>query len=444
MTGAGEGRADLETLVSVALGHDDRRVVVFDDDPTGTQTVSGVTVLLDARPELLNAFFSSGQRALWILTNTRALPREEAVQRLRALWASTDAAARRTRSPWFGILRGDSTLRGHVFAEIDAVASVGSATLFVPAFPEGGRVTRQGQHWLRIDGTWQNVADTEFAKDPFFGYRSRLLVDWVCEVGDGRDAQVISLEDQRRNGPAAISDALLGIAPGGVVIPEVETPDDVRRAVLGLIDAERRGRPITVRSAATFAAARTGLRARSVDARVINTMGIPREANVLVACGSHTSGSGRQLAALESHGVDIAVLEDDRRDGDAVRRTAASLREHGLAGIATPRRYVPGTDFEGGAAWMRRLASAVATLAHDADVVVAKGGITSAELARALGADAATVEGQLDPGIALWTLEREPRLPYVVVPGNVGDANALVRVVGAFRTTFAAEPARTA
>ena len=37
------------------------------------------------------------------------------------------------------MLRGDSTLRGHVFPETDAIGAERSVMLFVPAFPAGGR-----------------------------------------------------------------------------------------------------------------------------------------------------------------------------------------------------------------------------------------------------------------------------------------------------------------
>lgn len=84
---------------------------------------------------------------------------------------------------------------------------------------------------------------------------------------------------------------------------------------------------------------------------------------------------------------------------------------------------------------MCALTTAVRTALPEADVVVAKGGITSAEVARAgLGADAALVLGQVLPGISVWRLTafdgRE--LLYVVVPGNVGEADTLVEVLRAF------------
>ena len=69
-------------------------VVAFDDDPTGTQTVAGVNVLSRPRPEDLRLALQSGDPAFYLLTNSRSLPRAEAVSLVRSLAADLAAAAR--------------------------------------------------------------------------------------------------------------------------------------------------------------------------------------------------------------------------------------------------------------------------------------------------------------------------------------------------------------
>jgi uncharacterized protein YgbK (DUF1537 family) len=72
----------------------------------------------------------------------------------------------------------------------------------------------------------------------------------------------------------------------------------------------------------------------------------------------------------------------------------------------------------------------------DVEVVVSKGGITSAEVASTgIGARSAVVLGQVLPGVSVWELEaRDGRLLlYVVVPGNVGGPETLVDVLDALR-----------
>ncbi|MBT8330970.1 MAG: hypothetical protein KJP06_01455, partial [Deltaproteobacteria bacterium] len=65
--------------------------------------------------------------------------------------------------------------------------------------------------------------------------------------------------------------------------------------------------------------------------------------------------------------------------------------------------------------------------------VLAKGGITASDIAtRALHVKKAMVLGQILPGVPVWQLGSESRfakMPYIVFPGNVGDEQALVRVV---------------
>jgi uncharacterized protein YgbK (DUF1537 family) len=61
--------------------------------------------------------------------------------------------------------------------------------------------------------------------------------------------------------------------------------------------------------------------------------------------------------------------------------------------------------------------------------VIAKGGITSYDVARyGLGLAEARIAGPLLPGVPVWVGgadARWPNMPLVVFPGNVGNANAL-------------------
>ena len=50
-----------------------KRVVVIDDDPTGSQTVHGVTVYLDWSVEELRRALASGEPMFFICTNSRGL-----------------------------------------------------------------------------------------------------------------------------------------------------------------------------------------------------------------------------------------------------------------------------------------------------------------------------------------------------------------------------------
>jgi uncharacterized protein YgbK (DUF1537 family) len=85
-------------------------------------------------------------------------------------------------------------------------------------------------------------------------------------------------------------------------------------------------------------------------------------------------------------------------------------------------------DASAGAQITASLARLAAILAIEVDLVLFKGGITSAVGVRdGLGWGAATVVGPVDQGVALWQLD--DRRQCLVFPGNVGDDDALARLV---------------
>src|SRR5262245_31288720 len=124
--------------------------VVLDDDPTGTQSATGVTVLLDwdttAIVDVLRA-----EGAVYLQTNSRAIAEAEAVALAAKIRAQLAAAERMLGERVLPVLRGDSTLRGHVFAESDVFAGERGCVLWVPAFPQGGRSTVDSVHRVVID-----------------------------------------------------------------------------------------------------------------------------------------------------------------------------------------------------------------------------------------------------------------------------------------------------
>ena len=95
------------------------------------------------------------------------------------------------------VSRSDSTLRGHYPLEPDTIAATvaavsGEATdgvVIVPAFPDAGRVTIGGVHYMR--GTGEDagkltpVAETEFARDASFGFANSELAKYVEEKSAG-------------------------------------------------------------------------------------------------------------------------------------------------------------------------------------------------------------------------------------------------------------------
>jgi uncharacterized protein YgbK (DUF1537 family) len=79
------------------------------------------------------------------------------------------------------------------------------------------------------------------------------------------------------------------------------------------------------------------------------------------------------------------------------------------------------------------LVKIVSGLRQRPDWFVAKGGITSSDLAtEALQIRRALVLGQAQPGVPVWLSgpgSKWPNLPYIVFPGNVGSGDALANLV---------------
>ncbi|WP_022884396.1 four-carbon acid sugar kinase family protein [Glaciibacter superstes] len=411
--------------------------VVLDGDPTGTQSVSGLRVLLRWNANsIVAALISDG--AVYLQTNSRAIPEGEAVELASLIKYQLAEVESRVGSPILVVLRGDSTLRGHVFAESDVFAGDDGRILFVPAFPAGGRTTVGSVHYVRIGGADLPAAETELARDPVFGYRQSQLIEWVRETGNRR-AVAVPLENVRASGGAAVADALRCAGPGEAIVPDAEIDDDILPIHAGLRTVLQASTHVVVRSGALLAAIcaghpRDGLIARPVD--------VPEDDGLLVVCGSHTAASTGQLQRLtEVLGIppieiatDLARADPEKAGSAAAVQAAHYLREHRVAVLITERhrRAEHGTLADG-----EVVMTATRILAKQAGVIVSQGGITAAEVARTgLGASHVYVRGQIEPGISVWdmTLEGRSRM-QIVVPGNVGEAETLVDVLSSLEQT---------
>src|SRR5574338_192124 len=110
---------DLLPDIQARVRESGRKVVVLDDDPTGTQTVHGVPVLTEWPVEALAAELTSDDPAVYLLTNSRSLPLAEAQALNRETGLRISLAQAQTGRRAVVISRSDSTLRGHFPGEVD-------------------------------------------------------------------------------------------------------------------------------------------------------------------------------------------------------------------------------------------------------------------------------------------------------------------------------------
>jgi uncharacterized protein YgbK (DUF1537 family) len=412
---------------------------VLDDDPTGTQAVKDVPVILDWDDQRAWQAVRADDRSVHLLTNSRAHNRAEAAQLVKR---AAQAAQIHLHNPRI-VLRGDSTLRAHLWEEYEALRSVLAPQkpdvplLLVPALPAAGRVTINGVQMIERDGARVPLDSTEYATDGDLSYSTAALAQWAQERSRGHlqaaDAIHIPLNQLRaHDGATTLAAALERAASIGrpaAVVPDAETDQDLSVIATGLQQAERSDTTVIVRAAPAFAAVLTGTIAESLTPP-------PTASRVLVICGSFVPATTAQLAELDRQwphttvNASVAALaaDDPTAELRRISNAAAQLLDRtGLAVVATDRTRDAALVH---ASSQQRIALALAGVARtvSAGVVIAKGGITSAVTAlHGLGATAARVIGPVLPGVSYW------RLPdgrdYLVVPGNVGGPELLAELV---------------
>lgn len=429
-----------------------KTIVVLDDDPTGTQTCHDVIVLTSWKVQPLVDELKKNPSILFVLTNSRSVPEREAIAMAGEIGKNLLEAVRITGRPVAVISRSDSTLRGHFPAEVQAIGrALGqeeAITVLVPAFIEGGRFTIDDVHYIQEQGDLVPVAETPFARDPVFGYAHSNLRDWVEEKTSGAvratDVVSISLKDIRLRGPEAVAEKLAACAPGQVCIANACSYKDLEVLVMALLLAEKRGQKIIYRTSATFVSIRAGI----APGKIYKPQdGETRAASgSLTVVGSYVPKTTRQLeyvlARHTHHSIEVHVPELLRStDTTAYRHLIVGQANDLLAGgmdviIHTSRRLETGKDAESTLLIHRAVSGFLVSIVKELQVrpafIIAKGGITSSDLAtKALSAERALVLGQAIAGVPVWRLHSKCKFPgliYVVFPGNVGDEKALMDV----------------
>ncbi len=426
------------------------KTVVLDDDPTGTQTMHGVDVLADWSVPSLAAALADPRPCFYVLTNTRSLPAPEAAARVRAIASNLSAAGAATGTDFTVASRGDSTLRGHFAVELEALESgLGrpiDGKIVIPAFIEGGRFTVGNVHYVADGDRLVPASETEFARDATFGYRHSNLADWIEEKTAGAtragDVASIGIDTLRGlNGAMEVRRRLLDLPRGAFLVVNAAAYSDLEVFAHGLLQAEARGKRYLFRTAASFVRVRAG-----IDPRPLLTpseIGGPGRGGGLVVVGSYINRTTVQLeSALTLPGVvGIEVLVDrlaervsHANERDRVAAAALGAMTAGRhAVVFTSRRHETalGTagDLRAGGIVSAALAEIVRSLPSRPRFLIAKGGITSSDVATSgLGMRRALVVGQAAPGVPVWKMGPETRFPglnYVVWPGNVGKPDAL-------------------
>jgi len=429
------------------------KIIVLDDDPTGSQTVHSCLLLTRWDVETLKQGLTDSAPLFFVLTNTRGMSATDAADLTREVCVNLREALKQLSAEGNDInpmlvSRSDSTLRGHYPVETDIIAEeLGpfDAHFMVPAFFEGGRITRDSIHYLVVDGKPVPVHETEFARDSVFGYSHSYLPDYVEEKTAGRiqatEVERFILQDVR----ADSMPRLMALKDNQCCVVDGETQDDLNHFCSQLMQAAANGKRFLFRSAASLLTALAQLPPQPIAAEKMREYVRDGKAGVVIV-GSHVSKTTQQLNHLLQQegiqGIEIDVAKiSGQRDTLLAEITAAAKDCHGKN--ITPVIYTSRTELqfddqqtrlEFGEQVSAFLMDVVRNLPSTIGFLISKGGITSNDvLSDGLALKTSRVVGQILAGCSVVRCPhdhpRYPDMPVVIFPGNVGDESSITTAV---------------
>jgi len=434
------------------------KIIVLDDDPTGSQTVHGCLLLTRWDAVTLRTALLDAAPLFFVLTNTRGMDAPRAAAVTRAVCRNLKAALDGLRGEGRAInpvlvSRSDSTLRGHYPVETDVIAAeLGpfDAHFLVPAFFEGGRITRNSVHYLLVDGRPVPTHETEFARDSVFGYSTSYLPAYVEEKTRGRiaadEVERFLLDDVR----GELLPRLLRLQGNRCGVVDAERESDLDHFAAAVNRAAAEGKRFLFRSAASLLTALAALPPQPVAAEAMANYVRGGRAGAVVV-GSHVRKSTLQLEQLLKEPdvvpieIDVACISTPIAASLLHYVEQEVLRAHRAEKtpvIYTSRTELTFADTETRLAFGEQVSAflmeVVRALPADLGFLISKGGITSNDvLSSGLALGSARVLGQILAGCSVVRCPanhpRFPDMPVVIFPGNVGDEYALATVLRRLR-----------
>jgi uncharacterized protein YgbK (DUF1537 family) len=344
-----------------------------------------------------------GTEVIAVDTDTRRAQPADAAQAVTV----AVAAAPRARVTFKKI---DSTLRGNISTETDAVLRAADTALAVcaPAFPGTGRTTVNGvqhAHGERIGDVRSLFTGLPVTGVPLTAVRAGELAEHLHR------AQTDGIR---------------------VVVVDAETDADLTIVVRAVIAAPTR--IVWVGSGGLAAALARTLVPEPAPVRPPTIAG-----PVLVVVGSGTPQAAAQAAAVRGTGAcEVTFPAAHLLTGDlaalrpAARRVSRRLAEQAdvLVTIEDGHRIPAG----GGRSAVAALARALAAAEPAPAGLVVTGGETARLLTAALGATGLTLAGELQTGVVVGRLVGDVAFPVVTKAGAFGGPDALVEAVTGLRS----------
>ncbi len=451
---------ELDKILFSLIKESRKKIIVFDDDPTGVQTVHDISVYTDWSEESIYSGFNEENRLFYILTNSRGFTVEQTTKCHTEIIERVNKISQETGKEYMIISRGDSTLRGHYPLETELLRKGFEADgkkhidgeIICPFFKEGGRFTIDNVHYVKTGDELVPAGQTEFAKDKTFGYASSNLCEYIEEKTQGKykaqDVTIISLDELRSVKIDEITEKLLKVNNFGKIVVNAIDYCDLKVFAIALYKAMKQGKNYMFRVAAAIVKVVGGISDKPLLTR--KDMVIKETSNGgIVVVGSHTQKTTSQVEELKKlkdlifieFNSDLVLDEKafEKEITDTLAKEKKFIGEGKTVVVYTKRKLLVVENDTKEEALIRsvKISDAVQSLVGKLNItpafVIAKGGITSSDVGtKALHVKRANVLGQIRPGIPVWQTGEEsrfPMTPYIIFPGNVGEITTLREAV---------------
>ena len=442
------------------------KVIVIDDDPTGSQTVNNCLLLLKWDYATLLKGFKSKSNVFFILANTRSLSENNAKLRLEEICNTLKKVISNEsykEEEFLFVSRGDSTLRGHNFLEptiINDCLGPFDETFHIPAFIECKRLTIDGDHF--VDNI--PVSQTIFAKDKIFGYQTSNIKELLflksrfqINLNDIQNLKLSDLKVLESKDNNLIFNKLKNLKNNTHLIVDVVNYSNLKKFSLAIKKLSNK-KKFLFRTAASFVSSISGVKDNLHNPIFYSHLRRKNSNNKFLpgflVIGSYVELTTIQLRKLleisDCVPIELDVFEFFRISklknnqeqlaflkNKFLAEIRSILKKEDTPVLFTSRKEIALNDKTEQVNFYNSLArfisELVADLKNEIGYLVSKGGITSnVILSDGLKANNVYLHGQLITGISIVTfkMENDDNLPIVTFPGNIGNDDSLVSVWG--------------
>ncbi len=441
------------------------KIIVFDDDPTGSQTLNNCLLLLKWDYETLLKGLQSRSNIFFILANTRSLSEIEVKARLKEICESLLNVFSKegyNKEDFIFVSRGDSTLRGHNYLEANLLNDMlgpFDATFHIPAFIEANRVTIDGKHFV------DNVPahETIYARDKIFGYETSDIKTILYKKSNSmilfkeiQNLLLSDLNDLEMTESNKVFKRIYSLKNNIQVIVDAKEYKHLEK-ISSLVKSAMGKKRFLFRTAASFLTAISAVKVNTINNELLLNMKSMNSKNQLIkgliVVGSFVSTTNDQLyqllkinscKAIElnvSEFYRIISLKESNKDlkifkSLIIKEIRKSLKVSITPVLFTSRNELLLDNDTDQICFYNSLskfiAEIVGDICYEINYLISKGGITSNNiLSHGLKLDSVYLKGQILKGISLVEArirDTEKIISIVTFPGNIGNKDSLIKV----------------